>query len=50
MESNLDDYNSFYEFSKIHQLRVWGEVKGHKKIAWKLQVMKYFRKIEYEFG
>ena len=49
MELNLDEYNSFYELSKIQQLLVWGEVKGHKKIAWKLQVKKYFWKLDYAY-
>ena len=37
---------SFYELFKIHQLLVWGEGTSHKKIAWKLQVMKSFWKLE----
>ena len=47
MKSNFDEYNSFYELPKIHQSPAWGEVKGHKKIAWKIQVMKCFWNLEY---
>jgi hypothetical protein len=50
MESNFHEHNSFYELLKIHQLPAWGEVKGHKKIAWKLQVKKYFWNLEYAYG
>ena len=42
MESNLDEYNSFYDRLKIQQLQARGEVKSHKKIAWKLQLVKTF--------